>query len=69
MTSEIKPEQIPAEAKAAFERELGRTGFYTDAIAAALNAWPDAWQTSDPYEVTVEAFPRLILPLTEKPND
>lgn len=65
----IDPKQIPDEVVEALGAALGNTRptwDYAEAIAAALNGWPEAWTSKE----MIGGQPYLLLPLPkEKQND
>jgi hypothetical protein len=61
----IKAEQVPDAVWSAFHEAVLRYGYKPQAIAAAIDAWPGAFQTTT--QINRDATEVLILPLpTEK---
>ena len=71
----IRPDQIPDEVAEALALQLGKVGVKLPsqgsgkkAIAAALNAWPEAWtiRVTMPIGCWVDDLPAFILPLSKE---
>ena len=60
----LKAEQIPPESLGEMVRTLSDTGSYAKALAAAINAWPGAFQTTT--QINRDATDVLILPLPKE---
>ena len=60
----IKPEMVPPDAMYAAWKAMNAGMTLNDAIAAALNAWPEAYVDNDPYDGRA-----LILPIAQKQED
>jgi len=65
--SEVKPEDVPYEAVAALREAMADPVYSSTraAIAAALNAWPDARKTKAVNAVTEDLGNFLLLPLVK----
>lgn len=63
----IKPEQIPDEVVEALLDTSNVAQPWKHAIAAAINAWPGAFQTTT--QINRDATEVLILPLTQENNN
>jgi hypothetical protein len=63
----LKPEQVPKEAADALQKLISRGVFTSteEAIAAAINAWPEMYRVS----YGGDEPPLLVLPLPQEPRD
>lgn len=62
----LKPEQVPAKAIEAFNREFMLSGHAGNALAAAINAWPGAERI---YRSADEKLFTIILSLPTEASD
>lgn len=68
----LKPEMIPDKVWSAFTDAVYSAGYSKQALAAAINAWPEKRSDCDRRVsekwIGVREFPVLILPLPEAPQ-
>ncbi len=65
----IKPEQIPIEVMQAYYDALAKTSLGTAAIAAAINAWPNAYESPGTFNFKANDYlPHVLLPLPQEPR-
>lgn len=66
----IKPDMIPDDVVVALRSALDRSEYLDTAIAAALNAWPEAKRVKEYFTHDTDHYePAIILPLPQEAGD